>query len=135
MKRASNISVHSQMLRDFKDKFKRKFLKRYDMPWMKSKELDIITEVVTNLQPKICFEWGSGYSTLLFPAMLPTMEKWISLEHHKEWFTFIAGEIKDSRVSVTLVEPDDKEYFSREGKYDSKKEGIYEDFKTYIAKK
>jgi predicted O-methyltransferase YrrM len=99
---------------------------------MKSKELDIITEVISKLQPTSCFEWGSGFSTLMLPGMLPNLKSWHSLEHDKVWYEFIAQENKDSRVTISLVEPDDTEYMKRVSKYDEKKEGIYADFKTYI---
>ncbi|HPM31869.1 MAG TPA: hypothetical protein PLJ60_16155 [Chryseolinea sp.] len=122
----------SQYFRDVKDKFNRKLFKKFEMPWMKSKELDIITEIITKLQPTTCFEWGSGFSTLMLPGMLPDMKYWHSLEHHKEWYEFIVKENKDPRVTISLVEPDDAEYMKLKGKYDLKKEGIYEDFKTYI---
>jgi predicted O-methyltransferase YrrM len=132
MKAYTKPSWRSQMLRDFKDKLNRRVFKKFEMPWMKSKELDIITEVVTKLQPKTCFEWGSGFSTLMIPSMLPEMTVWYSLEHHKEWYGFIARENKDPRVKVVLVEPDDKSYHTITGKYNPKKEGLYDDFKTYI---
>ena len=122
----------SQFFRDTKDKIKRKFFKKFEMPWMKTKEFDIITEIITRLNPKYCFEWGSGYSTLLLPSLLPDMVSWYSLEHHKEWYQFISEKNTDPRVSVAWVEPDDKEYMSRVSKYDAKKEGLYDDFKTYI---
>jgi predicted O-methyltransferase YrrM len=122
----------SQVFRDARDKFSRKLFKKFNMPWMKSKELDIITEVISKLQPTSCFEWGSGFSTLMLPGMLPNLKSWHSLEHDKVWYEFIAQENKDSRVTISLVEPDDTEYMKRVSKYDEKKEGIYADFKTYI---
>ncbi|MFN3841607.1 MAG: hypothetical protein ACK4RF_12950 [Cyclobacteriaceae bacterium] len=127
-----NPSWHSQMFRDLKDKLNRRVFGKFEMPWMKSKELDVITEVVTRLQPETCFEWGSGFSTLMIPQMLPGLKTWYSLEHHKEWYEFIARENKDPRVTVVLIEPDDKSYHTVTGKYNAKKEGLYDDFKTYI---
>ncbi len=132
IKSYANPSWYSQLFRDFKDKLNRRVFKKFEMPWMKSKELDIITEAVTKLQPSNCFEWGSGFSTLMIPAMLPAMKNWYSLEHHKEWYEFIARENKDDRVKVVLIEPDDTLYHSITGKYNAKKEGLYDDFKTYI---
>lgn len=132
MKDKKKPTVLAQFYRDYQDKINRKVFKQYNMPWMKSKELDIIEEIILNVKPEHCFEWGSGYSTLLFPAMLPGMKSWHSLEHNKGWYEVIAGKNKDPRVTVSLVEPDDKEYMKLTGKYDQKKEGLYEDFKTYI---
>jgi hypothetical protein len=122
----------SQFLRDNSTKISRNLFKKSNKPWMKAKELDIITEIIYRLQPETCFEWGSGFSTLMFPGLLPNMKSWHSLEHNKSWYDFIAGENKDPRVSITLVEPDNPEYITRVSKYDEKKEGLPEDFRTYI---
>lgn len=132
MKSSDQPTWSSQFFRDTKDKINRKFFKKFEMPWMKTKEFDIITEVIKNINPKNCFEWGSGFSTLLLPPTLPDLVSWHSLEHHKEWHQFISEKNDDPRVSVTLIEPDDKEYMNRVSKYDAKKEGLYDDFKAYI---
>ena len=55
-------------------------------PWMKYREIEIIEEIIKNLKPKKCLEWGAGYSTLYFPRLLDSDAKWISIEHEKEWF-------------------------------------------------
>jgi predicted O-methyltransferase YrrM len=125
-------SLRSQFFRDYQDKFNRKVFKQFNMPWMKSKELDIIEEVILNVKPAHCLEWGSGYSTIILPKLLPDLKTWNSIEHNKEWHEFIAKRNTDPRVTITLIEPDDKEYMKLTGKYDAKKEGLYEDFKTYI---
>jgi len=31
-------------------------------------EIDIITEILMKRKPRICLEWGSGYSTIYFPG-------------------------------------------------------------------
>lgn len=102
------------------------------VPWMKSRELVIIEELLKAVHPTNCLEWGSGFSTFHFPALLPGLNKWYSLEHHKGWFDIVKSGQTDPRVEVLLVEPDDREYFSFRGKYGPKLEGIYEDFRSYI---
>ena len=39
-------------------------------PYMKNREIMILEEVIRNLNPKNCLEWGSGYSTIYFPKLL-----------------------------------------------------------------
>jgi len=96
------------------------------------REMDIITEVLANTAPSKCLEWGSGYSTLYFPGLLPGLEYWHSLEHHKAWHEKVKGMNSNPNVTVSLVEPDFKDYFGLRGKYGPRLEGTYEDFKTYI---
>jgi len=125
-------SVFSQYWRDTKDKFQRKVFKKFEMPWMKSKELDIIVEVVDKLQPEHVFEWGSGFSTLLLPRLLPGLKSWHSLEHNEKWYEFIKQENKDSRVFAHYQGSDNPAYNGSKKRYDAEKEGLYQDFKSYI---
>lgn len=131
MENIQKLSVGSQLYRDLKDKVNRNLFRKFSMPWMKSKEMDIITEVLTNLKPSQCLEWGSGYSTLLFPSLLPELILWHSIEHNKEWFDLIVKQIDNPKISLEWVESDNKDY-SNSGPYNEKKEGVYVDFKTYI---
>lgn len=124
-----NPSVLNQLFRDIRIKFNHKFLNRYELPWMKSKELDIIIEVLSKLKPKVCFEWGSGYSTIYFPQIFPFIEKWISIEHNHDWYRLISGKINDPRVQLTYVKRDQESRQKSKVKYD---DGSYEDFSTYV---
>ena len=99
---------------------------------MRTRELDIINEVIANIRPVNCLEWGSGYSTLYFPESIQGLEHWYSLEHHQGWYERVKGMITNPRVEIDLVAPDLADYFSLKGKYGPKLEGFYEDFKTYI---
>ena len=131
MENSIKLSVGSQLYRDLKDKVNRKVFRRFHMPWMKSKEMDIIDEVLNKLKPKNCLEWGSGYSTLLFPGRLPELNVWHSIEHNKEWYELLKDQITNQKVTLTFVEPDNKNYNSA-GPYNESSEGIYKDFETYI---
>lgn len=125
-------SVLTQYLRDRIDKVKKKLFKRFDTPLMKSKELDLITEILTKLQPKHCLEWGSGFSTLLFPKITPNLVSWLALEHNKEWFDFVQKSITDSRVELVFKAADNLNFGMEEREFDKIKDGLYEDFKSYI---
>lgn len=131
MKQIRKPATLSQYFRDIREKFRQKFLKQYGLPWMKSKELDILEEILLRLNPSNCFEWGSGYSTLYFPTILPDLKNWYSIEHHKEWYKEISEKIKDPRIHLQYVPPDN--YAVRPiKKYTNEMEGTYEEFKTYI---
>lgn len=58
-------------------------------PMMRHREIDIIEEVLINKKPKMCLEWGSGYSSLYFPKMLDGGAKWFSIEHDIDWHSKI----------------------------------------------
>ena len=80
-------------------------MKRYERPWMKSKELDIISEVLLNLRPHHCLEWGSGYSTAYFPALVKEIKNWYAVEHNKSWYKTISREVPE-QVHIQCIEPD-----------------------------
>ena len=125
-------SFWSQAWRDLSNKFRRKVLGQNRVPWMKTRELDVIMEVLANVKPEFCLEWGSGFSTLYFPEHIPSLKHWYALEHHKGWFDTIKTGIRNPKAEVMLVEPDDPDYFNRKERYNPKMEGLYEDFHTYI---
>jgi hypothetical protein len=54
-------------------------------PWMKEREVDIIEEILSKLQPRNSLEWGAGYSTTYFTKFLQKDAKWTSIEHNKDW--------------------------------------------------
>jgi hypothetical protein len=54
-------------------------------PWMEEREVDIIEEILSKLQPRNSLEWGAGYSTIYFTKFLQKDAKWTSIEHNKDW--------------------------------------------------
>lgn len=121
----SRPTVLSQFLRDLRAKVSYR-LGRQSEPWMKTRELDIITEALGRLNPARCLEWGAGYSTLYFPPRIPGLESWLSVEHYRPWFEEIQRRNRDPRVTVVAVPPDHGEY------PDTRREGTYEDFRSYV---
>lgn len=122
----------AQFFRDIRERINQKVLKKFELPWMKSKELDIILEVLNKLKPEYCFEWGSGYSTVYFPQILPSMKAWYSIEHNEQWYKVIVEKVNDPRVSLTYIKPDKTPTKGTDGKYGLKMEGTYDEFKTYV---
>jgi hypothetical protein len=90
-------------------------------------EIDIITEILMKRKPRICLEWGSGYSTIYFPRFIPSGSKWISIEHERKWFHKIKHLIgNDRRIEI---------YWAPSCCYswtDPNKDGSFSDLKDYI---
>lgn len=61
------------------------FSKMVIKPYMQEKEITIIEEILCNLKPENCLEWGAGYSTIYFTKFIKKSAKWLSIEHDKEW--------------------------------------------------
>lgn len=118
-------TVLSQFLRDQRAKLAHR-LGRNAEPWMKVRELDIIMESLAACRPAHCLEWGAGASTLYIPARLPTMESWLSIEHHRSWHATTAARNQDPRVTLVCIPPDRGDYPG------TRQEGTYEDFRTYV---
>lgn len=51
--------------------FRKLHLDTPSKPMMKYEGIEVIKEIINNLNPKKCLEWGSRYSTLFFPKLLP----------------------------------------------------------------
>ncbi|MEM9720208.1 MAG: hypothetical protein AAGA10_13200 [Bacteroidota bacterium] len=79
-------------------------MKPAEIPYMKFREIDLFKEVLQNLQPKRVLEYGCGYSTLIFPNLLPANGEWISLEHNLEWLTEIKPRVTEGKKNVTVHE-------------------------------
>lgn len=118
-----NPTVFSQLWRDVKAKIDRKIFKKTTVPWMRHKEIDLLGELIDNLQPTKCFEWGSGFSTLFYPKLLPENSRWHSVEHDLAWYNQIKDLNSNRHVKISHVFPDN---------IDFKDDGSIEDFKTYV---
>jgi predicted O-methyltransferase YrrM len=117
----------SQLRRDIQDQVNRKVHHRSDLPWMKSKELDILSEVLDRLGPARCLEWGAGASTAWFAARLPGLEHWLAIEHDAPWFETVHARIRHPALEVVLQPPDREDYRVRG------RDGTLEDFRTYVT--
>lgn len=97
-------------------------------PLMRDKEIIIIEEVLKNKRPKICLEWGAGYSTLYFSKYLEKDAKWIAVEHDKHWFDKIKRLVRqDSRVSIYYIPPNQSPWTDPYG------DGSISDLKDYVT--
>lgn len=121
----------SQIYRDARIRVKKKIFKKIDLPWMKTKELDILSELLDKLQPAYCFEWGSGYSSLYFPSKLHSLKLWYALEHNQKWFEHISVLNTNELVKMKFIPPINFEIVKSKG-YTWQKEGTYDQFKDYV---
>ncbi len=71
---------------------------------MSQPEIDYIKSTLE--KDHVCFEWGCGGSTLLFP---PLVKKYYSVEHNKKWFFEILKK-KDANVEIFYVPLDSNRY-------------------------
>ena len=118
-----------QMLRHVCLQYRDKFLKKIRIPiikpWMRYREIEIIEEILRNLKPRKCLEWGAGYSTIRFPKILNNNAEWICIEHEHEWFL----KIQDKKNSNTAL------FYIPANKFpwtDEFEDGCYSDLKDYI---
>lgn len=117
----------SYLCKKNKNRIISKIIKKKEMqPWMRYKEIIIMKELLTKLQPKRCLEWGTGYSTLYFPKYLPGNFKWISIEHDEEWVIKIRELNERSNVQIYHQHPNHFPWT------DKNKDGSYSDLKEYI---
>lgn len=75
-----------------------------EAPYMKQREIDIILEILLNLRPQKCLEYGSGYSTLFFPTFLPPDGTWTAYEHHREWYEKVSDMNNNASVAVRYAQ-------------------------------
>jgi predicted O-methyltransferase YrrM len=102
------------------------FGSRRPRPYMKMKERCIIEELLQNLRPARCLEWGSGYSTLYFSRLLPEGATWLAIEHEKEWADKVSGMDHGPNVKVVHVAPNNTPWTDGHG------DGSAADLRDYI---
>jgi len=99
---------------------------RLKQPWMDFKEIGIISEMIKELNPQKCLEWGAGNSTLFYPRLLNKDALWISIEHNPEWYNKISKSVQRSNTHVHLVSPNNSHWT------ETPNDGEYADFKDYV---
>lgn len=76
-------------------------------PFMAHEETVIIDNLIEELKPKQCLEWGAGGSTIYFPNKhYLTISKWTSIESDKEWFNSLLGKTPENVELVYAFDPD-----------------------------
>jgi hypothetical protein len=96
------------------------------LPWMKYLEIEIVEEILRRLAPRSCLEWGAGYSTLVFPGLIPPGSSWLAVEHDEEWAAKIDGMNTRPNVTVSCVLPNHHPWTDEHG------DGSYDDLTDYV---
>ena len=74
--------------------------------WMDPIELSQLRAIIETLAPRVCLEWGSGGSTQTLLESFPFIERYVSVEHNKEWHDKVKAQVTDPRLSLFHVAPD-----------------------------
>ena len=69
-------------------------------------EFSQLTAIVEAVGPKTFLEWGSGGSTRALLLECPFIEHYVSVEHDVEWGEKVRDIVKDPRLSLNLIQPD-----------------------------
>lgn len=121
-------TLFSQIYKEKRDKLLHKVLNQTTIkPFMKYREIQIVEDILLNLKPKVCIEWGSGYSTLYFSRFLSPDARWIAIEHNKDWMKRVVEIIHDERIQLCLAPPEHSDWAQRD------KDGACADFVNYLA--
>lgn len=90
---------------------------RPELPvYMDRIELAQVVAAARALGPRTILEWGSGGSSAALLGACPTVERYVSIEHHAEWAERVRGLIDDPRFElhhVPAAEPEPE--FPRKG--------------------
>ena len=95
-------------------------------PFMKNREIMILEEIIRNLNPKNCLEWGSGYSTIYLPKLLLKDANWLAIEHCSDWANKINQMNFNSGVNIKYIPPNNYPWS------DNNNDGSHEDLIDYI---
>jgi len=69
-------------------------------PWMSDTQIVVMLDMLYRLNPMRCLEFGSGFSTCLFPKFIGVDALWVSIEH-LDYFKWAIE--KDIPQNVRLV--------------------------------
>jgi hypothetical protein len=77
------------------------------VPMMDPPEIEAVRRLIEERKPKRVLEWGSGGSTLYWPAEFPDVE-WVSIEHNPEYAAALEGRL---HANTTLHRLDFPAYY------------------------
>ncbi|NVB37565.1 hypothetical protein G6O69_06955 [Pseudenhygromyxa sp. WMMC2535] len=77
--------------------------------WMDPVELAQLRAIVETLAPTRVLEWGAGGSTRELLERSPFIERYVSIEHNRDWVGRVRQVVSDPRLELHLVEPAEPE--------------------------
>ena len=88
----------------------------FKLPWKEAKnplpvymhpiEFSQVVAAIKATQPRRVLEWGSGGSTREISERFPFIERYISIEHERDWYEKVRSLVTDPRLDLYFVEPD-----------------------------
>jgi len=69
-------------------------------------EFSQLLAIVESVGPGVIVEWGSGGSTRALLERVPSIERYVSIEHHAGWVDNVAQHVQDPRLELHHVAPD-----------------------------
>jgi len=122
----SLLKLSSLGYREHRDKFGGQQYQPKKKPYMRYREIEVVEEILYNLQPTSCLEWGAGSSTLFFPPKLSPKARWVSIEHQLAWVERIQNLQPSSIVSIHHIPANQLPWT------DEMQDGAYADLADYI---
>jgi predicted O-methyltransferase YrrM len=81
-----------------------------EMPvFMHSIELGQLVAAIHAVGPRTVLEWGSGGSTAGVLNLVPSIERYVSVEHNEAWYSRVKSLVTDPRLELHLVPPAEPE--------------------------
>jgi SAM-dependent methyltransferase len=74
--------------------------------YMDEVEFSQLLAIVESVGPRVLVEWGSGGSTRALLERVPSIERYLSIEHHGGWVENVASHVDDPRLELHHVGPD-----------------------------
>jgi hypothetical protein len=73
--------------------------------WMDPYELSQMHAVIAAIAPRVGLEWGSGGSTKWMLENVPSLERYVSIEHNEAWYEKVRDQLDDDRLILEHVMP------------------------------
>ncbi|MFV8749235.1 hypothetical protein ACNOYE_01660 [Nannocystaceae bacterium ST9] len=77
--------------------------------WMHPIEQSQVQAVLETLAPKRVLEWGAGGSTRWLLEAFAFIERYVSIEHNRQWHGLVRDKVGDPRLELHLFEPSEPE--------------------------
>lgn len=87
------------------------------VPFMEPGEIKALQELIDERKPTSVLEWGSGGSTLYWPAMYPEID-WVTIEHDRKFFDAIVDRLPGNVTFFRLDFPMYHELWEDLGRFD-----------------
>lgn len=76
------------------------------IPWLADEEMQIMASLFETQRPVTVLEWGIGGSTVYWPQQYDFIERWVAIEHVKDYAEAVVGQVLDV-VQVLQLDPPD----------------------------